>query len=864
MAIKFDTFTTAGGGASSLDDVTTVGATTTNSITVGGVTIGTEYTLPSTDGSPDQYLKTDGAGALSFASLDITGGLVYQGSYDASINTPALTNAEQGDFYIVSAAGTQFGKSWSIGDHLLVNADMGGSIDNSKIDKIDNTETTATEDVAGVIEIATNAEAGAGTATNKALVPSNISSLDLSSMNNTTSGFIADITGENLGELSDVTITSATSGEVLKYDGASWVDAQLAYSDLSGTPSLATVATTGAYSDLTGTPSLATVATTGAYSDLSGTPTNVSTFTNDAGYLTDITGENLGELSDVTITSVTSGQVLSYNGSAWVNAAAAGGASALDDLTDVTITAAATGEVLRYNGSAWVDAQLDYSDLSGTAPTPFTVTNTAATSYTASANEIINHTGSGSGAAVITMPSSAVSGDVVIIRKTTGQGTMITINDPGGSKIQDVNIFPYTGNVMVTYDGTNWIAPRTNYDFQRSTSTAFTLYGYWFGRFVIFADGSDGNTFTVNIQVSATSLLEGARQLILCRGARDLVITSPSSDIVDPTDGNTTDTLVNSVTVPAHGGIVELWVNGQGQYVISAPLANLSTVATTGAYSDLSGTPSLATVATTGAYSDLTGAPTTVSTFTNDSGYLTDITGESISDLSDVTITSATSGQVLSYNGSVWVNSASSGGASALDDLTDVTITSAASGEVLRYNGSSWVDAQLAYSDLSGTPTLATVATTGAYSDLTGTPTNVSTFTNDSGYLTDITGESISDLSDVSITSATSGQVLSYNGSAWVNAAAAGGGGWTYSAITADPANAQTGYHYSCTGTFTITLPTSGVNSGEEIRIKNMGTGSITVDPGTQNIDGSTTDYVLDVQFSAITLVSTGAHWEII
>ena len=527
MAIKFDTFTTAGGGASSLDDVTTVGATTTNSITVGGVTIGTEYTLPSTDGSPNQYLKTDGAGALSFASLDITGGLVYQGSYDASINTPALTNAEQGDFYIVSAAGTQFGKSWSIGDHLLVNADMGGSIDNSKIDKIDNTETTATEDVAGVIEIATNAEAGAGTATNKALVPSNISSLDLSSMNNTTSGFIADITGENLGELSDVTITSATSGEVLKYDGASWVDAQLAYSDLSGTPSLATVATTGAYSDLTGTPSLATVATTGAYSDLSGTPTNVSTFTNDAGYLTDITGENLGELSDVTITSVTSGQVLSYNGSAWVNAAAAGGAS-------------------------------------------------------------------------------------------------------------------------------------------------------------------------------------------------------------------------------------------------------------------------------------------------------------------------------------------------ALDDLTDVTITSAASGEVLRYNGSSWVDAQLAYSDLSGTPTLATVATTGAYSDLTGTPTNVSTFTNDSGYLTDITGESISDLSDVSITSATSGQVLSYNGSAWVNAAAAGGGGWTYSAITADPANAQTGYHYSCTGTFTITLPTSGVNSGEEIRIKNMGTGSITVDPGTQNIDGSTTDYVLDVQFSAITLVSTGAHWEII
>jgi len=94
-----------------------------------------------------------------------------------------------------------------------------------------------------------------------------------------------------------------------------------------------------------------------------------------------------------------------------------------------------------------------------------------------------------------------------------------------------------------------------------------------------------------------------------------------------------------------------------------------------------------------------------------------------------------------------------------------------------------------------------------------------------------------------------------------------GGGGFTYSAITADPANAQANYHYSCGAgnqTFTVTLPTSGISAGSEIRIKNMGTGDITIDPQTQTIDGSTTDYVLDVQYSAITLVSTGSHWEII
>ena len=106
-------------------------------------------------------------------------------------------------------------------------------------------------------------------------------------------------------------------------------------------------------------------------------------------------------------------------------------------------------------------------------------------------------------------------------------------------------------------------------------------------------------------------------------------------------------------------------------------------------------------------------------------------------------------------------------------------------------------------------------------------------------------------------------QVLKTDGSGnldWVDS----GGGFTYSAITADPANAQAGYHYSCTGTFTITLPTSGVSAGEEIRVKNMGSGTITIDPQTQNIDGLPNDYTLDVQYSAITLVSTGSHWEII
>ena len=68
---------------------------------------------------------------------------------------------------------------------LLINADM-GVIDASKVDKIDNTESLT-----------------------------------------------------QLDDISDVTLVNSTTGEVLRYDGAQWVNAQLSYSDLSNTPALA-------------------------------------------------------------------------------------------------------------------------------------------------------------------------------------------------------------------------------------------------------------------------------------------------------------------------------------------------------------------------------------------------------------------------------------------------------------------------------------------------------------------------------------------------------------------------------------------------------------------------------------------------
>lgn len=124
----------------------------------------------------------------------------------------------------------------------------------------------------------------------------------------------------SIGELSDVTITAAVTGEVLRYDGAGWVDAQLDYADLSGTP------------------------------------TNVSTFTNDSGYISDITGESIVDLSDVVLTSPTNGQYLQYNGTNWVNVnASSGGAANVTDLTDTIISSPQNGQALIYSGGNWIN-----------------------------------------------------------------------------------------------------------------------------------------------------------------------------------------------------------------------------------------------------------------------------------------------------------------------------------------------------------------------------------------------------------------------------------------------------------------------------------------------------------------------------
>jgi hypothetical protein len=122
----------------------------------------------------------------------------------------------------------------------------------------------------------------------------------------------------------------------------------------------------------------------------------------------------------------------------------------------------------------------------------------------------------------------------------------------------------------------------------------------------------------------------------------------------------------------------------------------------------------------------------------------------------------------------------------------------------------------------------------------------------------------------------TDGQVLKTDGGdggdpetvqlAWVDqASGGGGGGFTYSAVSS-ATTAQAQYHYSVTGTTTITLPAaSGVTAGQEVRIKNMGTNTVTVSRSSSDTIDSEPSIAMAVQYQALSFVSNGSNgWEII
>jgi len=613
----------------------------------------------------------------SVVDAAVVGGVTYQGTFDAS--SPAdLSNASKGDLYIISVAGSYQGQDWAVGDHLLINADMGGTLDPNKIDKVDNTDAvTSVAGRTGAVVLST-----------------------------------ADISG---------LATVATSG---------------AYSDLSGTPSLATVATTGAYSDLSGTPSLATVATTGAYSDLTGAPdvpvlennfvttTSTATAISENGqyaywfnntssitltlpaqgagvvaYLTftninsvdhsvslgsgsfrlsggvsttslsipagntrsfyynsatywELSSNELNELGDVTITTPANGEALIYNSTSgdWENGTVSASVAALDDIGDVDTTGVSTNNVLKYDGANWVDGSVAYSEVTGT-PSLATIATTG--DYSDLNDSVVVQQFNA------TATASAISSNALHIFRFYGAGGF-TLSLSTSTALNGFALFNNISGSDVTVNG---------------------------GTFRSNGEGTSGGTSSITVKAGERRLyyVEGASLYLeanstLIEHNADVTITSPSNG--EALVYNSTSGLWENSTVSASVAAL----NDVGDVAITTP-ANTQVIkynSTSGdwengavAYADVSGTPTLGTAA---ALDVGTSANNVVQL--NGSAQLPAVDGSqltgisatvaALNDIGDVSAAAPNNGDVIAYNSTSgdWEATAQSGGGGSAPSVT--------------------------------------------------------------------------------------------------------------------------------------------------------------------------------------------------
>ena len=745
------------------------------------------------------------AAYVASATGTVTGSLTYKGAYDASANSPVLTSAKKGDFYVVSVAGTLAGVALNVGDHIVFNQDAASPIPSAMFDTIDNTETPASTTTAGVIEIATDAEATAGSAGDKALVPSNVASLSIAN---------TQVTG--LGTASTAS-TGTSAGNVVVLDGSARLPA-VDGSQLTNLPSASAASTTSA-----GVIEIATntEAGAGSASDKALVPSNVASLSIAN---TQVTG--LGTASTAS-TGTSAGNVVVLDGSARLPAVDASQLTNLPSASAATESSAGIIEIATNTeagaGSA-TDKALVPSNVGSLVLSPSQVTGLATVATSGAYSDI-------SGTPTLGTASSADTG--------TSAGNVVVLD--GSARLPAVDASQLTNLPSATQPSLT-VLSNTTYTLTSANAKGIHI---WYG-----ADNTTTFTLTmpdVSDVISTATATNGDPQetfeVYVGRG-RGGDITISAADGIDALgDGSITYSTTQTVSSGQWIKIIGWYINGSTQrYVMSSAaqpydaglqsISELTTVADKMIYTTASDTYATADLTSAGRAllddADAAAQRTTLGLGTASTAASTDFLSGTGTDTLGGDLDVGTSDIISSSNNAIELAPHGTG---------VVTIKGNATG------GSGQIKLNCENNShgiiIKGPPHSASA-------------TYTLTLPNDDG---------------------SADQVLKTDGSgalSWVDQASGGGGGggWTYSAVTANT-TAQASYHYSCGAgnqSFTLSLPAvSGVSAGQEIRVKNMGTGTITIaSNGSEQIDGSTSDYTLDIQYSAVTLVSTGSAWEII
>jgi len=300
-----------------------------------------------------------------------------------------------------------------------------------------------------------------------------------------------------------------------------------------------------------------------------------------------------------------------------------------------------------------------------------------------------------------------------------------------------------------------------------------------------------------------------------------------------------------SVTVNSAGSSTLSYNNSTGVFTFTPP--DLS-------WSNITSKPTFATVATSGSYTDLTNkptiptVPTTVSSFTNDAGYLTSVGSISYNDLTNKP--TLFSGAYADLTGKPTLFSGS---------YTDLTSKPTIPTKVSDLTNDSGFITGVSWTQVTSKPTFATVATSGSYNDLTSKPTiptNVSDLTNDSGFVTTSGARSA-----ISVSGS-----LSYNNSTGVISYTQPNPYLTWEIVTSNTTCvAGKGYFVDTSSSaVTMTLPVSAT-LGDTIRFNDLAgtfaTNNLTVSRNGHKIQGQTDNLVVTTNQSSFGLVYSNATY---
>jgi len=380
--------------------------------------------------------------------------------------------------------------------------------------------------------------------------------------------------GEGGGSDIPTNFTGLASNQVMKYSTAdeAWINGSVAYSEILGRPTFASVATTGSYNDLTNKPDLV----------------------NDINDLSDV---------DTFSTAPTLGQVLKWDGSKWAPA---------DDITSGGAGLDAT-TLNGFAGSYYLDwanftnkPTLFNGEWGNLVGTPTTLSGYGITDAVTTAGDYTQN-----GSVTFKSDTGIIVGATDNVKLYVNNDVILatTLNDQD----LDIRVKPLSGEVTAI---------------KIDTGTQ---------RIGIF-NSSPGRKLDVSGDVNATEYYGSGANLTGITLGQVLIGGSETSNSVS--FGNVTPFTANTYNLGASNNRYQntysnfYYGDGSNLTGLSASIVSgLASVATSGAYADISGTPVLANIATSGSYGDLVGAPSIPT------------------DITDLGISDGTVGQVLTTNG---------------------------------------------------------------------------------------------------------------------------------------------------------------------------------------------------------------------